>query len=233
MAPPLADARHWMQDGTELVVDLVADLVEPEFMADSLLPGWTRKHLVAHLAANADALRNLAHWAATGQRTPMYASPAQRLADIEHGGQLPASELTSWLHRSVSSLESALSELGSEQWTNEVMTAQGRTILATEIPWLRAREVYVHAVDADRGTGFGDLPEGFLAILVDDIVAKRTGPIGDDIALELVATDLDRRWVLPGIGQGTTLRAPLAELTAYLAGRPHRLVDAPPLSPWL
>src|SRR5947209_4673969 len=34
----------------------------------SLLPGWTRGHVLAHLARNADALVNLLTWARTGVR---------------------------------------------------------------------------------------------------------------------------------------------------------------------
>ncbi|MGW3917401.1 maleylpyruvate isomerase N-terminal domain-containing protein, partial [Streptomyces sp. NPDC005070] len=66
-ARTLADARGWAHTGTKLVLAAVADLDEAGFSADSVLPGWTRKHLAAHVAANADALCNLAHWAATGE----------------------------------------------------------------------------------------------------------------------------------------------------------------------
>ena len=59
------------------------------------LPGWTRKHLVAHLAGNAEALLRLLHWAGTGERTPMYTSPEQRNADIESLA-LPIS--SAWLY---------------------------------------------------------------------------------------------------------------------------------------
>ena len=47
------------------------------------LPGWTRKHVVAHLAGNAEGMTNLATWARTGTKTPMYVSMDARQADIE------------------------------------------------------------------------------------------------------------------------------------------------------
>ena len=43
-----------------------------EFGEYSLLEGWTRSHLIAHVAYNAIALCNLMHWANTGEETPMY-----------------------------------------------------------------------------------------------------------------------------------------------------------------
>ena len=68
------------------------------------LPGWTRRHVAAHLAANADAVGNLVHWAATGERTPMYSSPEQRAADIERGSTPHGDELRAWFDASAARL---------------------------------------------------------------------------------------------------------------------------------
>lgn len=201
------EAREWARTGTELLLGAVADLDEAGFAAGSLLPEWTRKHLVAHVAANADALCNLVHWAATGERTPMYASPEERAAGIAKGPTLSAAELRSWLTASARKLAEGLDPLTDEQWRSEVVTAQGRTVPATELPWMRAREVCVHAVDLGTGIGFADLPVGFLAALADEIKTKRG------------LTELP-------VG-------PLPEVAAWLAGRPHTLADAPELGPWL
>ncbi|WP_181808381.1 maleylpyruvate isomerase N-terminal domain-containing protein [Streptomyces shenzhenensis] len=204
----LTDARAWAGAGTELMLDAVAGLDEDGFSAPSALPGWTRKHLVAHVAANADALGNLVHWAATGEETPMYASAEERAAGIDKGPALSADELRSWLTASAHRLAAGLRRLTDAQWRHQVVTAQGRTVPATELPWMRAREVCVHAVDL--GTGgvtFADLPRGFLAALVDEIRAKRG-------LTELPA-------------------GPLPAVAAWLAGRPHSLADAPELGPWL
>ena len=114
--------RSWAQLGTMLFVR-AADLADAELDAPSALPGWTRKHLVAHVAANADALGNLVHWAATGRRTPMYSSPEERAAGIERGAAMPAAELTGWLRRSAEELTAATASLSDEQWRFPVVTA--------------------------------------------------------------------------------------------------------------
>ncbi|NYV78545.1 maleylpyruvate isomerase N-terminal domain-containing protein, partial [Streptomyces sp. UH6] len=80
-----ADARRWSALGTELVLRAAAGLDEQAYAAPSALPHWSRAHLAAHVAANAEALSNLVHWAATGEVTPMYASPEERAAGIERG----------------------------------------------------------------------------------------------------------------------------------------------------
>ncbi|MET9189747.1 maleylpyruvate isomerase family mycothiol-dependent enzyme [Streptomyces tendae] len=201
------DARAWARTGTELLLDAVAGLDEAAFAAPSALPDWTRGHLAAHVAANADALGNLVRWAATGEPTPMYASPEERAAGIAKGASLSADELRSWLTGSAERLAAALDRLTDEQWHREVVTAQGRTVPATELPWMRAREVCVHVVDLATGVAFADLPDGFLAALADEIRDRR------------------RLTELP--------EGPLPEVTAWLAGRPHSLADAPRLGPWL
>ncbi|NKZ02307.1 maleylpyruvate isomerase family mycothiol-dependent enzyme [Actinomadura latina] len=209
MARTFADALGWTREGTKLFLDAAGGLTEAGYEAPSLLPGWTRGHLVAHVAANAEALGNLVHWAATGEETPMYASPGERAAGIERGPRMSAAELTDWVNRSAATLRTSMDELTEGQWRAEVVTAQGRTVPATEIPWLRSREVLVHAVDLGRGVSFADLPGGFLQALVTDIAAKR----------KLDAASLPA--------------GPPPEVAAWLAGRPHALTDVPPLGPWL
>ena len=98
------DALSWSATGTRLFLDAVAGWGEEQYLAPSGLPGWTRKHLVAHVAANADALSNLVRWAATGEETPMYSSMEQRNADIEAGSAKPAAELAAWLQGSADRL---------------------------------------------------------------------------------------------------------------------------------
>lgn len=197
----LEDARRWSDHGTGLFTDTV------EYHGDSILPGWTRKHLAAHIAANGEALGNLVRWAATGQPTPMYASPEARADGIAHGVTMTNVELDAWLRHSAAALHAAMSQLDDEQWKSEVVTAQGRTVAATEIPWMRAREVCVHAVDLGLGVIFSDLPVDFLEALCVDIIAKR-GSVPD-------------------------VEATLPERAAWLSGRPHHLKGVPDLGPWL
>lgn len=235
MSRSVADARGWMQHGTALFMSQT-DVGDRALDEPSALPGWSRRHVLAHVAANADALGNLVRWAATGEPTPMYASPADRAAGIERGRQLPARDLKAWLRRSADALADAMARLSGEQWQAPVLTAQGRTVPATEVPWMRSREVYVHAVDLATGLSFAGLPAGFLTALCDDVTGKRSKDPGP--ALVLAATDTGGQWKLPGTGEAVTLAGPLAEITAYLTGRANRLTTAgsepaPVLPPWL
>ena len=237
MTRTLNDGLRWMQRGAELIQEGMSRLSDEQVAENSVLEGWTRKHLIAHVAANAEALRNLVYWARTGEERPMYSSPSQRNDDIESGSTRPAAELRAWVRESAIGLADDVATLTDVQWKHEVVTAQGRTVPASEIPWLRSREALVHATDLGAGVGFADLPQDFLSALAEDIVAKRSGAL-DGPAIELSATDTGEHWSLAGTGVPTAVSGSLANLVAYLAGRPHGQLAAdgaslPALSKWL
>ncbi|MFE3203372.1 maleylpyruvate isomerase family mycothiol-dependent enzyme [Embleya sp. NPDC059237] len=235
---PAQRALRWTGVGTARFLDACAAFDEAAFDARTPLPGWTRRHLVAHVAANADALGNLVRWAATGEPTPMYASADERRAGIERGAMMTGAELTAWATRSAAALAVGLDALTAEQRAHDVVTAQGRVLPAGEIPWLRAREVCVHAVDLAAGVGFDAFPADFLERLAAEAVDRHGART--TAAVTLTAGDLDpaRTWRLAGAGEPTSIRAPLADITAYLTGRVATLptesgAPAPELPAWL
>jgi maleylpyruvate isomerase len=223
----------WTHDGTSKLLAGLASLSDEALTAPTTLPGWSRRYLVAHVAANADALRNLVYWARTGQERRMYASTAQREADIAAGSARPAASLRAWAAQAADALAADLEALPDAAWDAKVITAQGVTRPAREIPWMRAREVYIHAIDLGTGLSWAELPPAFLAVLLDDVTARRSAQ-GGGPALALAATDSGHAWEVAGAGAPVPVRAPLADLAAYLSGRPcPGLPAAPPLPAWL
>jgi maleylpyruvate isomerase len=231
-------ALEWVADGTRRLLGALARLADPELDEPTLLPGWSRRHLLAHVANNASALRNLLYWATTGEERRMYASSEQRDADIAAGAAVPAGELRELVAATAAALWADLDGMPARAWSAQVVTGQGVTRDAAEIPWMRVREVYVHAVDLDAGIAFADLPASFLAALLDDIASRRSAA-GAGPALSLAAVDVGGRWTVDGAGEPVAVEAPLAVLTAWLAGRPVAgLLDAsgapvPDLPAWL
>lgn len=246
MSSTLLWSRNLVTAGTALFERALDGLDDASFAAPTALAGWTRAHVVAHVAANADALVNLATWARTGVETPMYASPEQRESGIENGALLPAPQLRKWFSDSAAELDEALGALDGESWTRLVRTAQGRTVPATEVPWMRTREVMVHAVDLDGGVTFDDLPTDFLVEVLHDAAAKRSRG-ADGPAVLLVSTDptdtvdgthRSTAWPVVGTGEAVQVRGPLAQLAAYATGREHTGLAAdgetiPDLPRWL
>jgi maleylpyruvate isomerase len=210
---------QWITDGTQRLLEDLAALDDAALDGPSLLPGWNRRYLLSHVANNAGALRNLLHWARTGEERRMYASTEQRNADIAAGAVAPPAHLRSLVASSAQELWSDLDSLPVEAWSAPVITAQGLTRYAAEVPWMRVREVYIHSVDLDAGARFADLPPSFLTALLNDITARRS-TVGTTPALALTATDTGDSWQVKGSGDATDVEAPLAPLAQWLAGRP-------------
>jgi maleylpyruvate isomerase len=202
----------WWEGGEAFFAGALDRLTVPDLARPSLLPGWSRRTVVAHVARNADALVNLLTWARTGEETPMYASPADRDAAIAKTSRLPADELLADCRAAAGRLRSAVRTLPEPAWAVEVRTAQGRVVPAAEVPWMRCREVWVHAVDLDTGADFGGIPDDVLAALLDDVT--RTWQRRDQ-APEVAFTTGTRSW---GAGPVTVTGA-LPDLVAWASGR--------------
>lgn len=224
----LSDSQRWLSIGTQLFGDALSDLNDPALGLPSALEGWTRAHIVAHLVGNARALLNLVTWARTGVETPMYASQQQRLAEINSGALLPAWQLRHSFAQSSTALAEAMTQLGDVAWHQSVRSAQGRTLSAFEIPWLRAREVMIHSTDLRAGVTFAQLPDDFLRALVDDVIAKRSATAGH----QAIVLDVDRaQYQVMGKGKPIIVSASLSAAAAYLTGRDKTV--GPAIPPWL
>jgi maleylpyruvate isomerase len=116
----------------------------------SLLPDWSRGHVITHLARNADSHAWLFEGAAIGEVRRQYATLAAREHDIEVGAGRSAQELLDDLYSSCEQLESAWASLADDDWDREgILVAGSRTM--KEIVFRRLREVLVHHVDLNVG----------------------------------------------------------------------------------
>jgi maleylpyruvate isomerase len=114
-------------------------------------------------------------------------------------------------------LADAVRKMPKAAWSAHVTNRQGREIPATEIPWARAREMWIHAVDLDVGASFADIPGPMVVELLAD-VTRTMGEKPDCPALRLVATD-GTVWPAGDETAATTVSGPAPELAAWLLGR--------------
>ena len=68
-------------------------------------------------------------------------------------------------------LVDAVATLPDEAWDAEVRTARGRAITAAEVPWMRIRESWVHAVDLGVGVSLEELPHAVVIDLLDEVAS--------------------------------------------------------------
>lgn len=214
---------EWMRKGSALLNSRLDASGEQAATGDSALPGWTRAHVLTHLARNADALVNLLTWARTGVETPMYADMSARSDDIERGAKRNAAEVLADYRESAGRLRDATAELPAASWNATVRSALGRTIPASEVPWMRTREVWIHLIDL----GLGDDFDAFPADLVDALLSDASAGVGRKEGCPPVVLrpdDRDRSWrVGPAAAEtddaADEVRGSAAALCGWLVGR--------------
>jgi maleylpyruvate isomerase len=172
--PPWDTLVGWATDGQRHVELAAASLHDNGLLEPSRLAGWSRGHVLSHLARNADALTNLLNWARTGTESRMYATPDEREDGINAGAHREPSEQLADLTDAGSRFLAAAAAVPRDRRSFPVVSAQGRQISAAEVPWLRVREVWLHLVDLDAGYDIDALPAPAAWTLAADVAAWMT-----------------------------------------------------------
>lgn len=206
-----------VDDATARLLRTAATFDHADIAAASLLPGWTRGHVLTHLARNADGFVNLLTAARTGEQVPMYASAAARAADIEAGAGRPPEAHLDDLRRSADRFAEAVAAMPAEAWTATVDTPRGAKVAALLV-WGRLRELEVHHVDLAAGHRPADWPEAFGHRLLHE-VATDLAERGDAPQMVL-RFDGSRHELVIGDRTGAPVVTGAApELAAWLIGR--------------
>ena len=164
-----ADRLRIVEQGQSWLTGHLDALGDDGFDGPSLLPGWQRRHVVAHLGYNARALSRLVDWAATGVETPMYPSAQARADEIEDGAQAPPAVLREFVAASAAELTGKWRALPEPAWQATVRMINGAEIPAGGTVWLRAKELWIHTVDLNTGATFAEFPDSVLTQLIADI----------------------------------------------------------------
>lgn len=155
------DILWLIDDATTRLVETSAGLTDEDAAAPSLLPGWTRGHVLTHIARNADALRNLLIWARTGVETPAYATPGTRDEDIAAGAGRSAAELAADIRESGAAFSAEAATLTEQSWLAMVSMPDGVKFPAELILPRRLVEVELHYTDLGAGYTRADWPAAF------------------------------------------------------------------------
>lgn len=127
------------------------------FSAPSLLPDWTRRHVIAHLARNAESHVHLFTEAEAGREGDQYPGGAEaRAAGIDSYAELGAAELVARNRAAIYALEAKWARTSGEAWKGAGRNAAGMRVKMRDLPMLRWREVEVHTSDLGAGVTFLD-----------------------------------------------------------------------------
>jgi maleylpyruvate isomerase len=203
---------------------VLAELDDAAVRAPSGLPGWSRGHVLTHIANFSEAMTRQVDEANAGRLIEMYdgGRPA-RDAAIEAGAGRSAEELKEHVSRATTALIAAWERV--EDWTRPVRHRDSTLAATVYAGW---RELEVHTVDLALQPTTDDWSEEFCLHLLDFLRPR----VPDGIRLVLRTDDLE--WT-QGEGEDRVLSGRLTDLTAWLAGRtPPGPIEgnAPDLNPW-
>lgn len=218
----LADALDALGQSTARLLATADALSDAQAAAASRLPGWTRGHVLTHLARNADGFRNLLAWARTGDETPMYPSEEARDRAVGEGAGRSAAELAADVRVSGAALAAAAQDLPAGAW-DALVARRGDTFPARAILSRRLSELEIHHVDLDAGYRPADWPASFVAATLVRVAGDFAGRADAPVCLARPA-GLDAFPIGAGAGSTgpagqVTVSGPPAALLAWLIGR--------------
>lgn len=209
-------------------------LTEEDLAAPSLLPGWTRAHVVAHVALNGASLAAVIDGLVHDNAVAMYSSDEQRDGDIAELAGADAGELRERQLTSTTEFADAVGLMGETHWSGRFDRLPGGPTwpIVTVVP-TRRRELEIHHVDLGTSYTRADWPDDFVVELLEAVTLdhQASGPF------QVRATDLGRDWSVGGDG-GPTVRGTGADLGWWLTGRGEGVGlaadtgDLPRLGPW-
>ena len=119
--PDLEEALAALHQSEQHLLRTVDSLRPDDYREPSVLPGWSRAHVVAHLALNAEGLGRAVDGHAHALDVPIYDSEDQRDTDIEELAQAEPAEIRERLFAAGQALREALASLNAEQWGGSVL----------------------------------------------------------------------------------------------------------------
>ncbi|MCD9142262.1 maleylpyruvate isomerase family mycothiol-dependent enzyme [Streptomyces albireticuli] len=205
-----------VREATDRLLSAVGKLDNAAVAEASRLPGWTRGHVLAHLARNADALVNVL----AGR--PMYAGAEVRDADIARGADRPLEVHLADLRDSAARFTDAAEAPGDPSRTVELRN--GVTDTAARVPFRRLIEVGLHHVDLGIGYELTDLPAEFTARAIGYLAARYSGH--RDVPAVTLTAEGGGQWRTGGTdGTPVSVTGTAPALLGWLSGRGAKGAD--------
>ena len=186
----------------------------------SVLPGWSRGHVVAHLSRNADAFTRVLTQVSAGEPASMYASNDARDRDIVATVERhDAAALVADAHESSRRLQEALASCTADPETPYTRVPGDEAGFGLHTVGFRRRaEVEIHHADLDLGYSPDDWPADFSLAVVKQRQAELAALPQGCPSMVLTSTDVPGLWKL-GEGQGPEIHGTAGRLAWWLVGR--------------
>jgi maleylpyruvate isomerase len=208
---------------------------DADIAAPSLCAGWTRGHVLTHIARNAEGITATLQGALRGELVERYPGgrDARNLA-IEEGATRSLGALLDDVRASAYLLDRALTEIDDvDGWHRP--TAENHR--ASEWIWLRFREVEIHRVDLAGAYTAADWPAELIAEQLPQALDSLAERVAGAVRVEITGSAGAGRAVTARTdGEPVVVRGPDWAVLAWLVGRPaaakDELTALPDLGAW-
>lgn len=209
-----------LHEATQRLVRSVDALSDEDWRAPSLLPGWSRAHVIAHLVLNAEGLAGALEGLASGEAVPMYVSSEARDQDIEELALDEVRPVRDRVLTSTTRFADALAPLGESEWACVVARVPGgQTFPAAAVPAMRWREVEIHHADLGAGYTRRNWELAFADAAVDHFATRQGEQVGGH-GFTVLLTDVERSREVGSVGAtAREVRGSAADLAWWLSGR--------------
>lgn len=190
---------------------------ENDWSAPSAIPGWSRAHIAAHLAANANAIRNIVAASVAGREVMLYESPQAKSIAIELGSTRDPLSLQIDLDTSASQLASIFHDMPYNVLDKELQLTQRLRLPAPLLPLVRLSEIILHRWDLRAGHDLTDVDDEpvlwCLELRANILVGDPNYPAFRLVTPEGLDITIGR------VGNPETVRGDIRTLLGWLTGR--------------
>jgi maleylpyruvate isomerase len=206
--------------------------------SESALPGWTIGHVLTHLARNADSHTRMIDAAKLGESVAQYPGGfAQRESEIEAGAGRDAAALLDDVRHADDELANAYAQVDDAVWSQRAVRLD-RSWPVADLPFLRWREVAIHAIDLGLPSiGIDIWREEYVDHELRRQIAALAMRLPASIALRLAPRGVNWSTVVMHLGNASdhefiTVDCSPSELLAWTVGRSPGEPHWPSLTPW-
>lgn len=233
--------RAELHKAADVVTSLASTLAEADVPAPSALPGWTRGHVLAHIAGISNAMARQLEYAARGETVELYDGGYDgRTKAIEicagHALAQHRADVDSALERALRAFDALDDDAsGAGGWHAPISYRGGVVLDGGFALW---RELVIHSSDLNTGRG----PETWSRQFCEHLFSFLAARVPEDQRLVLQPLGLPPVTIGNG-GRSTVVSGMVTDIAAWLAGREPSLgslrasaaadsVDLPELLPW-
>lgn len=212
----------------------------------SLLPGWSRGHVLTHWARNADGQSRMLLAAVRSEVAAQYPGGAeQRDSEIETGAARTAELILVDACAAIARVEEVWRRMPPDAWLRPVAARAGRRPAWMSV-WARWRETEIHHVDLNAGYSHLQWSAEFVGLLLPRVMPTLAARLPGDVRVRAEVTDRPAPAPASAVGTSADLvvvRGAASAILCWLLGRPLKVADLavtrggqpwplPVLQPW-